>query len=272
MRLILNINCCKLPLMVLAVSNPSWRVLPDLPRDVSPTQRWALMAGVVVVHVVVATLVALTSSQSALVADAAPISVSLLTQTATGEFVPTAPALVRPQPVAQVSKAVTPSPELAQPVPTVAAVAAPVQVNDMVVPVAPTAVDNKAAVDVPVTTFQAAPSNAAASAAADGVTGTVSSKPVQLAHTAVRYLKKVEPLFPKMSARLNEYGNVLVSVVVDDHGLPVAATIKQSSGYPRLDAAARDAVMQSRYVPYTLNGVPQRFEVPAPFSFTPPTE
>ena len=258
--------------MVAVVSNPSWRVLSDLPVDVSPTQRWALMVGVVVVHVVVASLVMLTSQQATLTADAAPISVSLLTQTATGEFVPTAPAVVRPQPVAQVSKPVTPSPELAQPVPTVAAVAAPAQAHDMVVPVAPAAVDNKAPNDAPVTPLQAAPSNASASAAADGATGTVPTKPVQLAHTAVRYLKKVEPLFPKMSARLNEYGNVVVSVLVDDHGLPVNATIKQSSGYPRLDAAARDAVMQSRYVPYTLNGVPQRFEVPAPFSFTPPTE
>lgn len=272
MRLILNSNCCKLIPMVFAVSNPSWLVQHDLPRDVSPSLRWVLMVGVVVVHAVVATLVVLTSHQATVTADAAPISVSLLTQTATGEFVPTAPAVVRPQPVTQVNKAVTPSPELAQPVPTVAAVAAPAQAHEMVVPVAPTAVDNKTAVDLPVTPFQASPSNAPASAAADGVMGTVSTKPVQLAHTAVRYLKKVEPLFPKMSARLNEYGNVVVLVVVDDHGLPVNATIKQSSGYPRLDGAARDAVMQSRYVPYTLNGVPQRFEVPAPFSFTPPTE
>lgn len=258
--------------MVLAASNPSWRVLPDLPRDVSPTQRWALMAGVVVVHVVVATLVALTSSQSALVADAAPISVSLLTQTATGEFVPTAPALVRPQPVAQVSKAVTPSPELAQPVPTVAAVAAPVQVNDMVAPVAPTAVDNKAAVDVPVTPVQAALVNASASAVSDGATGTVSSKPVQLAYSKGRYLREAKPVFPRMSIRLGEQGQTEVSVLVDDQGLPVSALIAKSSGYPRLDAAARDAAMQARYVPYTKNGVPQSYEMRAPFVFNLQTE
>lgn len=258
--------------MVLAASNPSWRVLPDLPRDVSPTQRWALMAGVVVVHVVVATLVALTSSQSALVADAAPISVSLLTQTATGEFVPTAPALVRPQPVAQVSKAVTPSPELAQPVPTVAAVAAPVQVNDMVVPVAPTAVDNKAAVDVPVTPFQAAPSNAAASAAADGVTGTVSAKPETVSYSSVQYLTPVRIVRPKLSDRLGEYGQTVLLIVVNERGVPISSTIKQSSGYFRLDGAARDAVMRARYVPYTRNGVPQQMEVSVPVSFPPPTE
>ena len=63
MRLILNINCCKLLSMVVAVSNPSWRVLPDLPRDVSPPQRWMLMAGVVVVLAVVVLVV----SASALV-------------------------------------------------------------------------------------------------------------------------------------------------------------------------------------------------------------
>lgn len=253
--------------MVLAASNPSWRVLPDLPRDVSPSLRWALMVGVVVVHVVVATLVALTSNQPAVMADVAPISVSLLTQTATGELMPTAPAVLRPQPVAQVSKPVTPSPELTQPVPTVAAVAAPAQAHDMVVPVAQTAVDNKVAVDVPVTHLQAAPSNAP-----DSVATEISTKPVQLAYTPGRYLREVKPGFPKMSIRLGESGSVRISVLVDERGLPVSASVAKSSGYPRLDVAARDAAMQARYVPYTSNGVPQRYEMLAPFVFELQTE
>lgn len=258
--------------MVLAVSNPSWRVLPDLPRDVSPSLRWALMAGVVAVHVVVATLVALTSNRPAVVADAAPISVSLLTQTASGEFVPTAPAVVRPQPVAQVSKVVMPSPELAQPVPTVAAVAAPAQANDMVVPVAPAAVDNKAAADAPVTPVQAAPVNASASAAADGMTGAVSAKPETVSYTSVQYLTPVRVVRPKLSDRLGEYGKTELLIEVNERGVPVSSLIKQSSGYFRLDSAARDAVMQARYVPHTRNGVPQPMKVVVPISFPPPTE
>ncbi|MDE2594984.1 MAG: TonB family protein [Burkholderiales bacterium] len=261
--------------MVAAVSNPVLQVLPDLPRDVSPSVRWGLIAGVLVVHAVVAALVVLTSRLPSVVAEAAPISVSLLTQAPSGEFVPAAPPVVQPhQAPVPVSKSVAPSPAPVIPQPQVAAVAAPAQAHDMVVPVAPAVVDRKAAVDVPVTPAAAvaAPQTASASAVADAALSVASAKPVQLTHTAVRYLRKVEPVFPKMSARLGEYGTVIVSVVVDDHGLPANATVARSSGYSRLDAAARDAAMQSRYVPYTLNGVPQRFEVPAPFSFTPPTE
>lgn len=249
------------------------QVLPDLPRDVSPSVRWGLIVGVLVVHVVVATLVVLTSRLPTVAADAAPISVSLLTRAPSGEWVQAAPPVVQPhQTPVPVSKAAAPSPAPEVPSPQVAAVVAPAQVNDMVVPVAPAVVDRKVLVDASVTPAVAAQPPGAASAATDAALAVAAAKPVQLAHTAVRYLRKVEPVFPKMSIRLGEYGSVTVSVVVDDHGLPVSATVFPSSGYPRLDAAARDAAMQSRYVPYTLNGVPQRFEVPAPFSFTPPTE
>ncbi|MGE5451244.1 MAG: energy transducer TonB [Acidobacteriota bacterium] len=260
--------------MVAVVSHPVLPVLPDLPRDVSPSLRWSLIGGVVLVHLVVATLVVLTSRLPAVVADAAPISVSLLTQAPSEEPVRSAAPVVQPPqpaPVTPVAAAPAPAPRSPSPVPQVAAVAAPAQSHDMVVPVAPATVDRKAPADSVVTSSVVAPTAPSASGPAEAAVP-VSTRPVQLAHTAVRYLRKVEPVFPKMSARLGEYGNVTVSVVVDDHGLPVSATVVRSSGYPRLDAAARDAVMQSRYVPYTLNGVPQRFEVPAPFSFTPPSE
>lgn len=259
--------------MVPAVSSPWLRAPADLPADIRPMTRWGLIVGVLVTHVIVAAVVVMTSRQEAVVADAAPISVSLLTETKSGELVPTAPAVVRsvqPSPT-PVTKA-PPAPLLPLPTPPVVSVAADAQAQDMVVPVAPAVVDNKAPVDAPVVPVAAVANAVAASSANDGAAQSASARPVQLSHTAVRYLKKVEPIYPKASLRLDESGHVVVLVMVDDHGMPVSASIKQSSGYPRLDNAAREAAMQSRYVPYTLNGVPMRFEVPAPFTFKPSSE
>lgn len=259
--------------MVPAVSSPWLRAPADLPADIRPMTRWGLIVGVLLTHVIVAAVVVMTSRQEAVVADAAPISVSLLTETKSGELVPTAPAVVRPAPPVPtpMAKAV-PAPATPLPTSPVVAVAAPVQAQDMVVPVAPVVADNKATVETPVVPVAAVANVAAASSASEGAAQSASARPVQLSHTAVRYLKKVEPIYPKASLRLDESGHVVVLVVVDDHGMPVSASIKQSSGYPRLDNAAREAAMQSRYVPYTLNGVPMRFEVPAPFTFKPSSE
>lgn len=259
--------------MVPAVSSP-WLCAPaDLPADIRPMTRWGLIVGVLLTHVIVAAVVVMTSRQEAVVADAAPISVSLLNETKSGELVPTAPAVVRPAtPMpAPMAKAV-PAPATPLPTPPVVAVAVPVQAQDMVVPAAPVVADNKATVETPVVPVAAVANVAAASSASEGAAQSASARPVQLSHTAVRYLKKVEPIYPKASLRLDESGHVVVLVMVDDHGMPVSASIKQSSGYPRLDNAAREAAMQSRYVPYTLNGVPMRFEVPAPFTFKPSSE
>ena len=58
-----------------------------------------------------------------------------------------------------------------------------------------------------------------------------------------------------MSRRLNEQGKTVVRVLIGVDGLPRSATIHQSSGYERLDEAARNAVMSWRYVPGKRNGV-----------------
>ncbi len=258
--------------MVASVSFASLPALTDLPRDVSQSVRWGLIGAVVAVHAVVAALVVMTSRQDAVQGEVAPISVSLLTETPSGELVPAAPAVVRPATVPPTQKAVAPVPAPPlQTVPVLAA-AAPAQAQDMVVPVAPAEVETKVAADAPAVAPAAARPVAAASAVADSGAQLVPARPVQLSHTSVRYLKQVDPIYPKASARLGESGTTYLSVLVDEHGQPVSVTVSQSSGYSRLDAAARDAALQSRYVPYTTNGVPQRFEVRAPYVFKPSVE
>jgi protein TonB len=63
------------------------------------------------------------------------------------------------------------------------------------------------------------------------------------------YLNNPSPAYPPLSRRLGEQGRVVLRVPVSADGRPGLIDIKTSSGYPRLDAAARDAVGQWRFVP-----------------------
>lgn len=87
---------------------------------------------------------------------------------------------------------------------------------------------------------------------------------VQLPSSNADYLNNPKPVYPAMSKRLGEQGKTIVRVLIGVDGLPKSASIRQSSGYERLDEAARTAVMSWRYVPGKRNGVvePMEFNVP----------
>lgn len=63
------------------------------------------------------------------------------------------------------------------------------------------------------------------------------------------YLRNPKPVYPSMSRRLGEEGKVLLRVRVSTQGLALSVDIRQSSGYLRLDEAARAAVEKWRFVP-----------------------
>lgn len=63
------------------------------------------------------------------------------------------------------------------------------------------------------------------------------------------YLQNPKPAYPPISRRLNEQGKVVLRVHVAADGSAQAVEVKQSSGFPRLDAAARDAVSRWHFVP-----------------------
>lgn len=64
------------------------------------------------------------------------------------------------------------------------------------------------------------------------------------------------PAYPERARRRGEQGRVLLRVDVTPDGVPSAVTVAQSSGYSSLDAAAREAVRQWRFVPATRGGRP----------------
>jgi periplasmic protein TonB len=61
--------------------------------------------------------------------------------------------------------------------------------------------------------------------------------------------------YPRMSITMGEQGVVMVRILIGANGLPIKAELQKTSGFERLDQAALEFVMQSRYKPGTLNGV-----------------
>jgi protein TonB len=75
------------------------------------------------------------------------------------------------------------------------------------------------------------------------------------------------PVYPPLSKRLGEQGQVLVKVLISAQGYAQQAAIAQSSGFKRLDEAALNAVHSWRFVPGKRGGVPEAmwFNVPVEF-------
>jgi periplasmic protein TonB len=62
-------------------------------------------------------------------------------------------------------------------------------------------------------------------------------------------LNNPTPAYPPLSRRLHEQGRVLLDVYILADGSVGEIRIRRSSGHPRLDEVARDAVSRWRYVP-----------------------
>jgi TonB family protein len=80
------------------------------------------------------------------------------------------------------------------------------------------------------------------------------------------------PGYPMQSRRLGEEGEVLLRVLVSSQGSPKQVELLRSSGFSRLDEAAREAVAKWRFIPGRLGGVAVEawIEVPVAFRNLPP--
>jgi protein TonB len=71
-----------------------------------------------------------------------------------------------------------------------------------------------------------------------------------------------QPVYPVEAARRGEHGTVILLIHVSPEGLASGVDIAQSSGFPLLDRAARDAVLKWRFVPAVKDGQPIPFDMP----------
>lgn len=85
--------------------------------------------------------------------------------------------------------------------------------------------------------------------------------------SGVAYVYNPAPTYPALSRRLGEEGTAVFLVLINERGLPEKVELKESSGSPRLDDAARRAVLSYRFKPYMENGrpVPSLADVPINF-------
>jgi protein TonB len=85
--------------------------------------------------------------------------------------------------------------------------------------------------------------------------------------SGVEYIQKPQPEYPAASKRMGEAGQVLLRVLVNDKGRSESVQIQKSSGFPRLDEAARQAVQRARFKPYTEDGKPVPVYAIVPIGF-----
>jgi protein TonB len=84
----------------------------------------------------------------------------------------------------------------------------------------------------------------------------------------VEYLREPSPRYPPQSRRLREEGVVVLRVIIDERGQASDIAIESSSGYERLDRAAREAVASAAFRPYVEDGAPRRAQVLIPIEFS----
>lgn len=156
-----------------------------------------------------------------------------------------------PKPVAEVPPApAKPTPRRAEPPPRVLAVTTPIaQSTAPVFMVAPA--PEPAPVAVPPAPTFAVPA----------------PLPMTVARFDAAYLNNPQPVYPNASRRLGEEGKVVLRVHVDPDGRPSEIEIRTSSGFPRLDAAAYEAVSRWRFVPARRGDEPVAAWVAVPIVF-----
>jgi protein TonB len=115
-------------------------------------------------------------------------------------------------------------------------------------PVSPTPVLTAVATAPAASSFAGAPAAAAAATSSEH-SPSMAPAPLVGARYDADYLHNPKPSYPAASRRLGEQGRVVLRVRVSAQGLPLAVEVKQSSGFSRLDAAARAAVERWRFIP-----------------------
>lgn len=133
----------------------------------------------------------------------------------------------------------------------------------------------KPAASVQPASEQAHPAQAAAPLAGDSSTAALpKGQPVALDPDRPRTIGRVDymgrhpqPVYPRASQRRGERGRVVLRVLISPQGHVANVSVRQSSGYERLDDAAIDAMRGARFRPYTENGVAYKALVDIPFDF-----
>jgi protein TonB len=112
--------------------------------------------------------------------------------------------------------------------------------------------------------------NVHAPPAANAITAVTNVKPVAAPPPAAKREPKIvppevdaghncrQPEYPAVSKRMEETGTVVLQFLIELDGKVVESRVESSSGHPRLDEAARDALALCKFKPGTVDGVPEK--------------
>jgi periplasmic protein TonB len=96
----------------------------------------------------------------------------------------------------------------------------------------------------------------AITAIADNSAASASITPTTKLVSAVEYLRSPQADYPTLARRMGEEGKVIMRVLVNEKGYAEKVDIQKSSGFTRLDEAAKAAVMRALFKPYIEDGKP----------------
>lgn len=208
-------------------------------------RRWAgvaVRAGVVVLAHIVAIL-GLAQLDSEVRSQIEPILVSLITPSRPETESLTVPRPIVVQPQITPKRKIERKPEAKRPVP-----AAPARPPEPVLSVEPASATQhgRAAASV---SAPAAPGVEQRSTSTTVAARPTPLPPVIAPRFDVAYLHNPRPVYPRIARRLGEHGRVILQVFVSPSGFAEKVEISTSSGYARLDQAARAAVRKWQFVP-----------------------
>lgn len=81
------------------------------------------------------------------------------------------------------------------------------------------------------------------------------------------YFQNQPPEYPQLARQMHQEGLVILSVEIDQKGMPVQVEVEQSSGYQLLDRAALKAVRHWRFQPERRGDLPVKSKVAVPVRF-----
>ena len=161
----------------------------------------------------------------------------------------------RPEPVKPMPPPVLKPPS--PPVPTPPPSPAPAVAEPVVAPPMASPANAMAAVSAPPAPVSA---SAAPSPASAPATATAAAKPAAPARTTanVNMAQCEKPAYPSASRSMEEEGTVALRFLVGVDGKIVQSEIEKSSGYKRLDEAARAGLSKCQFKPATVDGKPEQ--------------